>query len=366
MEFHSVAEIFPLMEGAEFDTFCEDIRQNGLLEAIWTHEGRIIDGRNRYRACEKTGAEARYREWDGEGSLTAFVVSLNLHRRHLDASQRSMIAGKLATMPQGARTDIAPIGAMSQEDAAELLGVGRRSVQRAVQVQNKGAPELAAAVEAGQMAVSVAAVLADRPKEEQKAIVEAALEEATGGKVTQKQLDKVVRVLNNETTNIHVSDDSYEWYTPSEHIEAARELMGSIDLDPASHPDAQAVIQAKRFFGKDQDGLSQKWSGCVWLNPPFTADLVRKFAEKLVAEYDAGRVKAAVMIVNNATDTLWFQPLLERFPVCFTRGRVRFWTPGRKDLQARQGQAIFSLGSSVARFAEVFGGFGAICLPHDD
>jgi ParB-like chromosome segregation protein Spo0J len=134
MEFHEIAAIFPMMSDAALNDLASDIRANGLREAVWTHDGKIIDGRNRYRACGIAGVTPHYQEWNGQGSLTAFVVSLNLHRRHLTESQRGLVAAKLATMQQGARTDIASIEAMSQPEAAELLNVGRPTVQRAAKV----------------------------------------------------------------------------------------------------------------------------------------------------------------------------------------------------------------------------------------
>ena len=124
------SNILPLLEGAAFDLLVADIRANGLLEPITIYEGLILDGRNRYRACEAAGVEPQFLEFDGDDPL-AFVLSLNLHRRHLDESQRSMVAARLATMRQGTRTDLSPIGEKSQAEAAVLLNVGRRSVERA-------------------------------------------------------------------------------------------------------------------------------------------------------------------------------------------------------------------------------------------
>jgi len=98
MKFHPVAELFPLMSDEEFAGLCADIEANGLRSEIWTYEGKIIDGRNRFNACTKAGVEPRYREWNGAGSLVSFVVSLNLNRRHLSESQRAMVAQKMAQM----------------------------------------------------------------------------------------------------------------------------------------------------------------------------------------------------------------------------------------------------------------------------
>src|SRR5262245_58355928 len=92
MEFHPVANIFPLMEGTEFEALKADIAANGLREPIWTFDGQIVDGRNRYRACQELGIEPATCEWNGRGSLVKFVVSLNLHRRHLTSSQSAVVA----------------------------------------------------------------------------------------------------------------------------------------------------------------------------------------------------------------------------------------------------------------------------------
>ncbi|GBE53916.1 hypothetical protein BMS3Bbin15_00062 [archaeon BMS3Bbin15] len=92
MKFHTITNIFPMMSEEEFTDLMEDIKKHGLRETIWTWKGEIVDGRNRYLACTKAGIEPQLREWDGEGSLVEFVVSLNLHRRHLSQSQKAMIS----------------------------------------------------------------------------------------------------------------------------------------------------------------------------------------------------------------------------------------------------------------------------------
>jgi len=92
VEFHEVANIFPMMNEEEYEALKQDIKEHGLLEPIWTYQGRIIDGRNRYLACQELGIRPEYREWRGGGSLVSFVVSLNLKRRHLSASQKAVAA----------------------------------------------------------------------------------------------------------------------------------------------------------------------------------------------------------------------------------------------------------------------------------
>ena len=170
LEFHPLAEIFPLIEGQEFADLIADIRAHGLREPVVVFEGKILDGRNRYRACIEAGTETRFETYTGSDPI-GYVVSLNLRRRHLNESQRAMVAAKLATLKQGARTDLSPIGEMSQSDAAGLLNVGKRSVERAREVLDGGSPRLIHVVEGGYVSVSAAADVATLPKEQQTEIV---------------------------------------------------------------------------------------------------------------------------------------------------------------------------------------------------
>jgi N6-adenosine-specific RNA methylase IME4 len=170
LQFHPLADIFPLVEGQDFAELVADIKAHGLHEPIVVYEDKILDGRNRYRACEEAGIEPTFTVYQGDDPVS-YVVSLNLRRRHLDESQRAMVAAKLATLGQGARTDLSPIGEMSQGQAATLLNVGKRSVERATEVRDRGAPELIHAVEQGAVSVSAAADVATLPEAEQQEIV---------------------------------------------------------------------------------------------------------------------------------------------------------------------------------------------------
>lgn len=169
MEFHPVADIFPLMRGREFDELAADIARHGQRDPIWTKGGLIIDGRNRYRACRELGVEPVRREYDGD-DLIAFVVSLNLHRRHLNESQRAMVAAKLANLPHGQKKADTAI-AVSQGDAGTMLKVSEDSIQRAGTVLETGAPELVDAVNEGRVSVNAAKDVATLPQAEQQEIV---------------------------------------------------------------------------------------------------------------------------------------------------------------------------------------------------
>lgn len=93
MNYHDVANIFPMASEEDFISLKESIRKEGLIEDIWLYNGQIIDGRNRYKACLDLGITPRYKEYDGESDkLVEFVMALNLSRRHLTASEKACVA----------------------------------------------------------------------------------------------------------------------------------------------------------------------------------------------------------------------------------------------------------------------------------
>src|SRR4051812_5366204 len=107
LEIHPLADLFPVLEGDELAELVGDIRSNGLHSPITLYDGKILDGRNRYLACLEAGVSIETKPYIGDDPL-GFVLSANLHRRHLNESQRAMVAAKLADMPQGACTDLQP------------------------------------------------------------------------------------------------------------------------------------------------------------------------------------------------------------------------------------------------------------------
>jgi len=140
----------------EFSALKADIKANGQRESIWTWRGQIIDGRHRAQACEELGIQCGQREWGGEETqLVAFVVSLNLHRRHLNESQRALVAMRIANMDEGRPNKTASIEAVSQDAAASMLNVSRASLQRAKQVERER-PDLMPMIETGQLTLGAA------------------------------------------------------------------------------------------------------------------------------------------------------------------------------------------------------------------
>jgi len=139
-----------------------------------------------------------------------------------------------------------------------------------------------------------------------------------------------------------------EWYTPPQYIEAAREVMGGIDLDPASNDIAAQWINATSYYTITDNGLAKSWEGRVWMNPPYSQPLISQFFEKLLSEFEKGTVSEAIALTNNNTDTAWFHQVMRDVQaVCFTRGRIKFLFEGtNKKASPTQGQVFLLFGAS--------------------
>lgn len=351
--FHPLANIFPWLEGAANDALREDIRQNGVREPIVFLDGAILDGRNRYQCARDLGIAYPRREFgsdplDGTDPL-AFVISLNLTRRHLSESQRASVAAKLANIPRGGNQHVEiSTPSVSQAAAAEMLNVSRASVIMARKVQEEAPAEVSRAVETGHMPVSLAAKVADLPEDMQAEVAAAPPE-----KMREVAREAVKPFVANNTGN-------NEWYTPPAIIEAAREVLGGFDLDPASSEIANATVQAPLFYTAETDGLAQDWPiGRIWCNPPYATGLIGRFAARLAAEFRRG--STGIVLTNNATETAWFQELAGvSSAICFPLSRVRFLRPEGEAGAPLQGQAIFYSGDDADGFASRFAAFGIV------
>ena len=168
MQFHPLADCFPLIEGDDFQALVGSIIANGQRDPIVLFDGMILDGRNRYRACLQAGVEPRTTEFNGTfNDARWLVIDTNIMRRHLDTSQRAMAATRLAKLADGQRQVGKFADVPTQAEAAKLLKVSERSVRDARHVIEHGEPELVQAVDRGEVAVSKAAKIAELPQEEQ-------------------------------------------------------------------------------------------------------------------------------------------------------------------------------------------------------
>jgi DNA modification methylase/ParB-like chromosome segregation protein Spo0J len=188
-EIDPIVEIFPPLDGREFEALVQDVRDHGILEPIKTFEGKVIDGRNRLRVAELLGIDPPIEEWDGNGDKLMYVLSMNMHRRHLTESQRAACAAEAmeyykaeaAKRQDAARRRKGKKGAAvaggdgqsampapeasrpARDDAAEVFKVSPRSVQRAMKVL-KESPEMHAMVKAGKRTVHQSERAVDRQK----------------------------------------------------------------------------------------------------------------------------------------------------------------------------------------------------------
>lgn len=185
MKIHPYADIFPMMNDAEFASLCEDIKKHGLKDAIMTYRECILDGRNRFKACKAVGETPRFTTYHGDDPLQ-YVLTKNLHRRHLDESQRALVAanllklGKQSTSPL-LQAENSPIGLkVTQEDAAKAMNIGVSSVKRAVKIEKQGSEALKEAVQKGEIKLGAAEKIADAPKQTQTKIVEGVIKPKTG------------------------------------------------------------------------------------------------------------------------------------------------------------------------------------------
>lgn len=198
--------------------------------------------------------------------------------------------------------------------------------------------------------------------EQRREVWSEAVATAPEGKIT---AEHVAAVARKAAPHVAHNTGVTEWYTPPAILDVARAAMGGIDLDPASCAKANETVQAERYYTAEDNGLIQPWSGRIWLNPPYASGVVDRFAEKLASEVGLGRVGAACVLINNGTETRWFDRLLSvAAAVCFPTGRVRFidreGNPGGTPLQ---GQALVYVGTEPRRFAHAARDLGRVLGP---
>ena len=199
-EFHEVADIFPLMEGDAFKRFGDDIEQNGLENPIAIYQGKILDGRNRYRICKERGIQLRTVKVSPADPVQ-YSVSQNLHRRQLTNSQRAIVGARIyphfaeqakKAMAEGGKVGgkLAGVGRPKQigvsakadtpkkrrgvasHQVGELLGISGDSVDRGRQVLESGSERMIQSVEKGDLSVTAAARVSEKhPKKRQNELL---------------------------------------------------------------------------------------------------------------------------------------------------------------------------------------------------
>jgi phage N-6-adenine-methyltransferase len=324
---------------------------------MWSRKGKltILDGHNRYEICTRLGLPFDIHElsFTARDKAADWIDRNQLGRRNLSSDQMSLLRGRRYNRTKkshGGEREASGqnVHLKTAESLAVEHGVNEKTIRRD--------GEYAAAVETLGIEREIVASEIDVPRHDIVAAAKALPADATPEQVeaAREAVKARPHVANNSGDN--------EWYTPEEYVEAARVFMGGIDLDPASTDVANAVVKAATYHNAEADGLSQRWSGRVWMNPPYQSGIVDRFVEKLVAAVKAGDVMQAVVLVNNATETKWFQRLTANATaICFPCGRIRFWHPDKSKAAPLQGQAVVYMGADADGFARAFGPFG-LCV----
>jgi len=154
------------------------------------------------------------------------------------------------------------------------------------------------------------------------------------------------------------SNNSDEHNTPSFLIEAAREVMGEIDLDPMSNMLANETIKATKYYTKEDEGLEQEWEGNIWLNPPFS--LANKAVDKLINSYEKGEITSAVLLLKSAIETKRYQKLYP-YPFCELNKRVNFISPDNYQVNSAPfATVLFYFGHDFYKWNKVMSRYGRV------
>lgn len=266
MESHKLANIFPLMQDSEIEELAKDIKTNGLEESIVTFEDKILDGRNRFLACEKAGVQPEFYGYAGNDPLS-YVISLNLHRRHLTTGQRAVIALELlpefekkANEREIAGKKIDPSQKFDKgratEQAGKALNVSRQTVTEAKKIQQHS-PELLEKVKTKEI------TLQEAKKEIQKTIIEE----------RQKDIKKIPESIDGKYDIIYIDPPwQYDNKVPSRAIENHYPTMSIdelVNIDIPSKDDCILFMWVTAPFLDTGIDLLRKWNFeyktcCIW------------------------------------------------------------------------------------------------------
>jgi hypothetical protein len=252
LESHHLSEIFPELSATEQEELSADIKRNGILVPIVIYDGKILDGRARYKFSKKHGIECPTVTRENVDPID-HIISLNIQRRHLTKAQCAMVAARLATLPRGGQCSNLSIPTQTQ--AAKLMDVSRTAVQSAKDIIASGNSDIIAKVESGKMSVHEAYDACKKKQDEPKT-------QPTKEEHLRAELKKVVDAVNKfsiqgfDGTLIHVTIDA-EIAT----LEALCERLRKINTPPAVDQETAAynqkmlleTLKKKRKEKKHQD-----------------------------------------------------------------------------------------------------------------
>jgi ParB family chromosome partitioning protein len=324
------------------------IVSDGCRDALVVWGRVLVDGHNRYEICRKNGVPFRTVpvEFGSEAEARVWIRNNQMGRRNLTDGWKAELA----------------LG-----NKADLLEMGRERMSEARKKQPEGLSRNDKPFEPHRTREAIAETLGwSTGKVAQAEVVKAKApevwEKVKAGEATIHQAYQEVK--NEAKPHVAFNSGENEWYTPERLTDMARMAMGSIDTDPASTEVANRFVKAEAFYTAEDDGLKQRWRGNVWMNPPYSQPLIAQFAEAVVTKYLDGEIRQAIVLVNNATDTKWFQGMLkECSAVCFIEGRVKFIDRGGNPSGAPlQGQALLYFGERIEAFRMAYSGEGTVLV----
>ena len=338
----------------EYDALERDIiEKKGATEPIVINErDEILDGHTRFEICNKYALffDTRVMKFKSINEEKKYIIEIALLRRHLSAIAKAKLYRTLETVESVLALE------RQKEHGGTAPGKPKQNTSGNISGSDKGDTRDVMGAKAGVSGKQwdkITAILDEGTEEE--------IKKADSG---EESVSMVFSKLRARLTGAHVGNATgeYEWYTPSIYIEAAREMMGSIDVDPASSEVANEIVKSTKYYTLEVDGLIQNWDGNVWMNPPYSQPLITEFCDLLIEKIIDGEVKQACVLVNNATETNFYQNMLNHCKaVCFIKGRVRFIDKNGKESGAPlQGQTILYFGYNTEKFGSIFSQFGVV------
>ena len=345
--------LIPPLTDEEYKQLEENILRDGIREPLvmWhvpNGDDILIDGHNRYKISQSHSGisfQTSTVEFANRDEAIVWIINNQLGKRNISKFDRITLEDKKKEI-LAKRAEEKKLSTLKQNADPEVKKSCPREKQtRKEKRQNSTDYKIAKAADTSEDTVRKVRKINELATDKTKQLVR-------DGKLS---INEAYNSVHPKQPHVANNSGNNEWYTPAEYIEAAREVMGSIDLDPASNELANKTVKAQTFYTAEINGLNKEWFGNVWLNPPYSASLVQAFAEKVISS----NFQQAVILVNNATDTAWFRKLIEKAnAILFTTGRIRFYkTDGEKGAPL-QGQAFIYYGDSVEKFLEVFSKFG--------
>lgn len=351
----------------------KSLLDEGCRDALVLWGDVLIDGHNRYEICTKYHIpyDTVKMDFDSRDDAKLWMMRNQLARRNLSDLQRVFITHKCedavkakAKERQGERNDLKTSEKnftevkevkRANDELGAMAGVSGKTYEHGVKVLEEAPKPVVEAALRNDLSINMAHQVTKLEPEEQHEIAERIEHIENEPEKTNTPKAIVQEVL--KRPHVSFNSGNNEWYTPAEFIEAARQAMGSIDLDPASNDIANEIVKAETYYTVETNGLDKEWTGNVWMNPPYASDLIGKFVDKLIEQRE--NYKQAIILVNNATETEWFNKLISiSSAVCFPKSRVKFYMPDGKTGAPLQGQAVLYVGKNIEEFMNAFDGFG--------